>query len=286
MEARDDPYDLLGVSRDASAQEIRSAYRKLALKHHPDKQRTEEDRQRSTKLFAKISNAYEILSDSEQRRQYDLGQQQPTFESSDFFTPFHSHFHDPFSVFESVFREEFGRPSYNGFASREPFMNDPFMNSPFGSIFGQNDMMSPFGSMMGGSLFGDPFGRRVNSRRETRDPFQDMFSSLRNMQPDQGNNGSFYSYTSTSTTSSRGGETVTTQTTTKLINGQRQTVTERIVRKPDGTVERQILDNDNPTELLEDQPERSQQHNRLPWRKSNSSTSSKRKRSDPPSDRT
>jgi len=75
MDKGDDPYNILGVSKDASAADIKKAYRKLALLNHPDKQTTDEDRKRSHSTFAKISNAYEILSDEEQRRQYDLLQQ-------------------------------------------------------------------------------------------------------------------------------------------------------------------------------------------------------------------
>jgi len=57
-------YDTLGVAKDADEKEIRKAYRKLAVKHHPDKGGDE-------KLFKEISAAYEILSDKEAREKYD-----------------------------------------------------------------------------------------------------------------------------------------------------------------------------------------------------------------------
>lgn len=57
-------YDTLGVSKDADEKEIRKAYRKLAVKHHPDKGGDE-------KQFKEISAAYEILSDKEAREKYD-----------------------------------------------------------------------------------------------------------------------------------------------------------------------------------------------------------------------
>lgn len=62
-------YELLGVSKDASAAEIRKAYRKKALQYHPDKNKDDN----AEEMFKKISNAYEILSDAKTRQQYDEG---------------------------------------------------------------------------------------------------------------------------------------------------------------------------------------------------------------------
>ena len=72
MNENDDPYEILGVSSTASAADIKKQYRKLALKNHPDKQKTDADREASQRIFSKIANAYEILSDPEEREQYDL----------------------------------------------------------------------------------------------------------------------------------------------------------------------------------------------------------------------
>mmetsp|Transcript_16668 Transcript_16668/g.24169 ORF Transcript_16668/g.24169 Transcript_16668/m.24169 type:complete len:84 (-) Transcript_16668:12-263(-) len=74
MNTEDDPYRILGVSRDATASQIKSAYRKLALKHHPDKHQTQESKVKASEKFSKISNAYEILSDSQSRAEYDTQQ--------------------------------------------------------------------------------------------------------------------------------------------------------------------------------------------------------------------
>mmetsp|Transcript_17095 Transcript_17095/g.39533 ORF Transcript_17095/g.39533 Transcript_17095/m.39533 type:complete len:91 (-) Transcript_17095:3871-4143(-) len=76
MDDGDDPYNLLGVSRDATPSQIKSAYRKQALRFHPDKQRNEDDKETANVLFAKISNAYELLSDDSQRHEFDHGRQQ------------------------------------------------------------------------------------------------------------------------------------------------------------------------------------------------------------------
>ena len=62
-----DYYELLGVSRTASADEIKSSYRKLALKYHPDRNKEEGAQEK----FAQISEAYAVLSDAEKRAHYD-----------------------------------------------------------------------------------------------------------------------------------------------------------------------------------------------------------------------
>lgn len=62
-------YDELGVSPDATEPQIKKAYRKLAMKHHPDK--NPENVEEAEKKFKKISEAYEVLMDSEKRQLYD-----------------------------------------------------------------------------------------------------------------------------------------------------------------------------------------------------------------------
>lgn len=64
-----DYYQILGVSRDATLEEIKRAYRRLALKYHPD--RNPGDKEAEEK-FKEINEAYAVLSDPEKRRQYDM----------------------------------------------------------------------------------------------------------------------------------------------------------------------------------------------------------------------
>src|SRR5262245_28845129 len=63
-----DYYDVLGVSRDAGAEDLKKAYRKLALKYHPDK--NPEDREAENR-FKELNEAYQVLCDPERRAQYD-----------------------------------------------------------------------------------------------------------------------------------------------------------------------------------------------------------------------
>lgn len=66
--AKVDHYAVLGVARDASADEIRSAYRKLARQHHPDVSAAANAAER----FKEVTQAYEVLSDPEKRQRYDM----------------------------------------------------------------------------------------------------------------------------------------------------------------------------------------------------------------------
>ena len=102
-----DYYEILGVSKTATEDEIRKAYRKLAHQYHPDK--TGGDKEAEEK-FKEIGEAYAVLSDTEKRAQYDrFGHAEPGFQGFEGFTT------SPFGGFEDmfgdVFQDFFGRPS-------------------------------------------------------------------------------------------------------------------------------------------------------------------------------
>src|SRR5271155_866288 len=65
-----DPYDVLGVTKTASAAEIKSAFRKLAKKYHPDQSKETKAKER----FAEVGSAYEILGDEKKRSAFDRGE--------------------------------------------------------------------------------------------------------------------------------------------------------------------------------------------------------------------
>ena len=67
MTAKRDYYEVLGVSKNSPADEIKRQYRKLALKFHPDRNQSSD----ATEHFKEISEAYAVLSDSEKRKVYD-----------------------------------------------------------------------------------------------------------------------------------------------------------------------------------------------------------------------
>ncbi len=107
--ARDDYYSILGVKEDASEAEIKKAYRKLALKYHPDKNPGDK---KAEEEFKKISEAYYALGDAKRRKEYDnlrrMGAYTGDFSSaqgfdfSDFLNQFSGGFSSG-SVFDDLF---------------------------------------------------------------------------------------------------------------------------------------------------------------------------------------
>ena len=72
--SKKDYYKILGVDKKASQAEIKKAYRKLALKYHPDKNiGSEEEKKQAEKKFKDISEAYSTIGDEEKRKKYDMG---------------------------------------------------------------------------------------------------------------------------------------------------------------------------------------------------------------------
>ena len=99
-------YNTLQISKDASTNDIRKAYRRLALKWHPDKNPEKQDI--ATTKFKQISEAYEILSDGNKRKSYDLKHDFKDFDSSStqIYRPFEFNifvFRDPKDVFQEFF---------------------------------------------------------------------------------------------------------------------------------------------------------------------------------------
>tara|TARA_B100001559_G_scaffold264940_1_gene230930 strand:- start:505 stop:945 length:441 start_codon:yes stop_codon:yes gene_type:complete len=86
-----DYYDILGVNKSSNKEEIKTAYKKLALKYHPDK--NIDNKEEAEKKFKKISEAYEILSDDQKKYNYDNGQNIVI------------HNHNPFDIFENIFKQ-------------------------------------------------------------------------------------------------------------------------------------------------------------------------------------
>jgi molecular chaperone DnaJ len=100
MADKRDYYDVLGVAKGASADDVKKAYRKLALKHHPDRNPGDKKAEES---FKEVAEAYEVLSDDQKRAKYD--QFGHAAVSGATFQGGHpgAGFHDPSDIFEQVF---------------------------------------------------------------------------------------------------------------------------------------------------------------------------------------
>ena len=130
-----DYYEILGVERSASADEIKRAFRRLAMKHHPDRN-PEQDKAAARERFKEISEAYEVLSDPQKRSAYDQ----------------YGH-----SGVEGSFHQ-------GGF-SWEDFTHFDDLNDLFGG--GLGDLFSAFG--LGGEAFGRQRGGRPGEGRPGAD---------------------------------------------------------------------------------------------------------------------
>ncbi len=119
MSQKRDYYEVLGVAKGASEEEIKKAYRKMAIKYHPDKNPGDKE---AEEKFKEAAEAYEVLSNSDKRAQYD----------------------------------RFGHNAPGGFGGGGGFSMDDIF-SQFGDIFGDG---SPFGDFFGGGQRGGG-GRRA-----------------------------------------------------------------------------------------------------------------------------
>lgn len=152
-----DPYTVLGVSKSASESEIKSAYRRLAKRYHPD---TNSGDPKAQERFAEVNAAYEIVGDKEKRRQFDRGEidaaGQQRYQSSGFGTE-----GDPFAGFG------FGRGSAGagaGGARSGGSRTFRFTTDDGGGGPGVDEILREF--MGGGSSRRSGFGTQSSTRGE------------------------------------------------------------------------------------------------------------------------
>ncbi|XP_020865304.1 dnaJ homolog subfamily B member 6 isoform X1 [Phascolarctos cinereus] len=216
-----DYYEVLGVQRHASPEDIKKAYRKLALKWHPDK--NPENKEEAERRFKQVAEAYEVLSDAKKRDIYDKYGKEGLNGGGG---GGGSHFDNPFEYGftfrnpDDVFREFFG--------GRDPFSFE-FFEDPFEDFFGnrrgtrgnRSRGAGPFFSAFGGF---PGFGSGLPS-------FDTGFTSFGSV-----GHGGLTSFSSTSFGGSGMGNFRSISTTTKIVNGRKIT-TKRIVENGQERVE-------------------------------------------------
>ena len=142
-----DPYSVLGVSKSAGEKDIKSAFRKLAKKYHPDQNKDAPD---AKTKFAEVNQAYEIVGDSEKRAKFDRGE-----------------------------IDAKGHEKFSGLGGGNPFGGGQFRQrggqagSPFGSggFSGAEDILS---EMFGSSFGGQNAGRSFNQGGQQAAPSLDV----------------------------------------------------------------------------------------------------------------
>lgn len=150
-----DYYEILGVKRDATEAEIKSAYRKLARKYHPDVNKTKEAEDK----FKEINEAYEVLGDSQKRKRYDsLG---ANWQGGADYTPPPGFENFGFQGGNGYQQFSFGGGDMGGFSD--------FFSSLFGDMMGAGSRGRSTGGFSGFD-FGDMGGAQYQTRQRTSKP--------------------------------------------------------------------------------------------------------------------
>lgn len=204
-------YEVLGVQASASPEDIKKAYRKLALRWHPDK--NPDNKEEAEKKFKQVSEAYEVLSDSKKRSLYDRAGCDSWQAGGGASTPYGSPFDTGYTFRnpEDIFREFFG--------GLDPFSFE-FWDSPFNSDRGGR------GHGLRGA-FSAGFGEFP--------AFMEAFSSFNTLGR---SGGSHTTFSSTSFGGSGSGSSgfKSVMSSTEMINGHKVT-TKRIVENGQERVE-------------------------------------------------
>uniref|UniRef100_A0A5S6R4J7 DnaJ homolog subfamily B member 9 n=1 Tax=Trichuris muris TaxID=70415 RepID=A0A5S6R4J7_TRIMR len=168
VSAASDYYARLGVKRGASEQEIKRAFRKLALKYHPDRNKEPD----AEAKFREIAEAYEVLSDPQKRKTYDMyGNAEQYQQYAGHSDGFNFDFTEFFRHFDDGFRHSSGRKSSEDmFQAFGDLFDDPWEEFGGGSFFG--DMRSAFGGAHdfdgSSNMFSFQFGAGSNCETITK----------------------------------------------------------------------------------------------------------------------
>ena len=174
MSSKKDFYEILGVKKDATKDEIRKAYKKLALKWHPDK--NPENKKEAEEKFKEIAEAYSVLSDPDKRKEYDNRDSIPNFENF----KFTNDDFDPFSMFNDFFKTDKDFDNFGTFGNFG-FKHDNFDTNKHHSNIQKEmeEFHKKFANVnLGG--FSRGFSNNMFSHNFDDDPFNDDFFNFGN----------------------------------------------------------------------------------------------------------
>ena len=171
MSSKKDFYEILGVKKDATKDEIRKAYKKLALKWHPDK--NPENKKEAEEKFKEIAEAYSVLSDPDKKKEYDNRDSIPNFENF----KFTNDDFDPFSMFNDFFKSDNDFANFNKFG----FKHDNFdINKHHSNIQKEMEEFHKKFADMHLRGFNRGFSSNMFSHGFDDDPFNDDFFNFDN----------------------------------------------------------------------------------------------------------
>ena len=123
-----DYYEILGVNKNSSIEEIKKKFRKLALEFHPDRNKAPD----ASEKFKEINEAYQVLVDPEKKKIYDQFGYEAVSENIEGFT-------SPIELFQSLFNVDFGNPMRGG---GNIFMFSDLSSGPFPPGFNMKSTMT------------------------------------------------------------------------------------------------------------------------------------------------
>ena len=171
MSSKKDFYEILGVKKDATKDEIRKAYKKLALKWHPDK--NPENKKEAEEKFKEIAEAYSVLSDPDKKKEYDNRDSIPNFENF----KFTNDDFDPFSMFNDFFKSDNDFANFDKFG----FKHDNFdINKHHSNIQKEMEEFHKKFADMHLRGFNRGFSSNMFSHGFDDDPFNDDFFNFDN----------------------------------------------------------------------------------------------------------
>lgn len=240
-------YEMLELPKNASEADIKKAYRKLALKWHPDK--NPDNQKEAEKRFKEISEAYEVLSDKKKRDIYDrYGKEGLTRGGgSSGSASSHHHHHDDFGGYQFDFDPfSFGGFGSNSFHFRSPhdIFEEFFGTRNIFDIFEDSGMFShhPGHRRTGHSSSNNKRSRHSHSNTNGSSSIMQAFFGFPNFN-DFGHSAGFTSFSSFGNSGGSNGVIKSTSKSTKVINGKKFVTTkivengvETVITEEDGVI--------------------------------------------------